>query len=326
MSMDSALLERVRTALAGTAEAPSPARVAAALRSEGAVLGDAAVLEVTEALRAEISGAGPLDALLRQPGVTDVLVNGPRDVWIDRGQGLERVSARLHDESSVRQLAGRLAAAAGRRLDDAVPYVDARLPGGVRLHAVLPPVAPEGTVISLRVASRRTFGMPDLVAAGTVPRELEPWLTALVQARLAFLVTGGTASGKTTVLSALLGLCDPGERIVLVEDAGELRPDHPHVVRLEARPANVEGAGRIGLDVLVRQALRMRPDRIVVGEVRGAEMVDLSSCRLRNPGVDRRSDAVATQKSGSLGDRVCKIIRARSSMSSPVALCSFAAR
>ncbi|TDD94760.1 TadA family conjugal transfer-associated ATPase [Jiangella asiatica] len=275
MRLDDVLLDRVRTSLVLAAEPPSPARVAAALRAEGAVLGDAAVLEVTEALRAEISGAGPLDPLLREPGVTDVLVNGPAEVWVDRGDGLVRAPVRFRDEAAVRRLAGRLAAGAGRRLDDAVPYVDARLPGGARLHAVLPPVAPDGTVISLRVPSHRSFGLSDLVAAGTVPARLEPWLVGVVRARLAFLIAGGTGTGKTTILGALLGRCDPAERVVLVEDAGELRPDHPHVVRLEARSANVEGAGRIGLDVLVRQALRMRPDRIVVGEVRGAEVVDL---------------------------------------------------
>lgn len=275
MKFDETLLDRIRGTLAQNAEAPTPARVAALLRSEGAVLGDAAVLEVTEALRAEIIGAGPLDPLLRRPGVTDVLVNAPDEVWIDDGDGLRREPVRFRDETAVRRLAVRLAASAGRRLDDAVPYVDARLAGGVRLHAVVPPVAPDGTVISLRVPSGRALSLGDLVAAGTVPSSLEPWLTALVRARLAFLITGRTGCGKTTVLEALLGVCDPRERIVLVEDAGELRPDHPHVVRLEARAANVEGAGRIGLDVLVRQALRMRPDRIVVGEVRGAEVVDL---------------------------------------------------
>ncbi len=273
--VDEPLLERVRATLANAAESPTPSRVAAALRTEGAVLGDAAVLEITESLRAEISGAGPLDSLLRKPGVTDVLVNAPDRVYIDRGRGLERSSVRFRDEAAVRRLAGRLAGSAGRRLDDAVPFVDARLPGGVRFHAVLPPVAPDGTAISLRVLPELTFDMAALRRAGAVAEALEPWLLAIVRARLAFLVTGGTGSGKTTILATLLGHCDPGERLVLVEDAGELRPDHPHVVRLEARAANVEGVGRVGLDDLVRQALRMRPDRLVVGEVRGAEVVDL---------------------------------------------------
>ncbi|WP_166344931.1 TadA family conjugal transfer-associated ATPase [Phytoactinopolyspora limicola] len=267
------LLDQVRARLAASAEEVTPARVAAALRTAGATLGDAAVLEVTDSLRAEISGAGPLEPFLHDSSVTDVLVNGTEGTWVDRGHGPERVSVRFRDPPAVRRLAQRLAAAAGRRLDDAVPFVDARLPSGVRLHAVLPPIAPHGPLISLRVPARITFGLDELVTRGSVPGELAPWLRAIVQARLAFLVTGGTGTGKTTVLQSLLSQADHRERIVLVEDSGELRPDHPHVVRLEGRSANVEGAGHVGLDDLVRQALRMRPDRLVVGEVRGQEMV-----------------------------------------------------
>ncbi|MFW5899335.1 MAG: TadA family conjugal transfer-associated ATPase [Jiangellaceae bacterium] len=273
--VDQRLVERVRNALAGTPGPPTASRVATALQAEGAILGDAAVLEVTARLRAEIAGAGPLEELLREPGVTDVVVNGPDEVWVDRGRGLERVAVPLGDEASLRRLAQRLAASAGRRLDEAVPFVDARLDGGVRLHAVLPPVAPDGTLVSLRVPSPHAFGFGDLVACGSVPAELAPWLTAVVRAKLAFLVTGGTGTGKTTVLGAMLSQADPGERVVLVEDSCELRPALPHVVRLEARPPNVEGSGRVGLDELVRQALRMRPDRLVVGEVRGPEVIDM---------------------------------------------------
>jgi pilus assembly protein CpaF len=272
---DSGLIERVRSSLAAEAGAPTAARVAAALRNEGAVLDDTAVLEVTELMRSEMTGAGPLDVLLRKPGVTDVLVNGPDEIWVDHGGSLERSSLSLGAEPAVRRLAQRLAASAGRRLDDAIPFVDARLPGGVRLHAVLPPISPAGTLICLRVTAPTSFGMDDLVAAGSVPETLVPVLVALVRSKAAFLVTGGTGSGKTTVLAALLGRADPGERVVLVEDSGELRPPLPHVVRLEARPPNVEGSGRVDLADLVRQALRMRPDRLVVGEVRGAEVVDL---------------------------------------------------
>ncbi|HEU4542096.1 MAG TPA: TadA family conjugal transfer-associated ATPase [Jiangellaceae bacterium] len=277
MRVDHELVERVRTSLTATPNGPTASQVAAALRAEGTVLGDAAVLDVTARLRAEISGAGPLETLLREPGVTDVLVNGPGDVWVDRGDGLERVPLELGDEADVRRLAQRLAASASRRLDDAMPYVDARLADGVRLHAVLPPISPHGTVISLRVPAGHVFSLNELVAAGSVGPELAAWLQAIVRSRLAFLVSGGTGTGKTTVLGALLSLADPAERVVLVEDSGELRPALPHVVRLEARPPNVEGAGRVGLDELVRQALRMRPDRLVVGEVRGREVVDLLS-------------------------------------------------
>jgi pilus assembly protein CpaF len=275
MSTDPGLIERVRSSLAAEPGVPSPARVAAALRSAGAVLGDTAVLEVTQLVRSEIAGAGPLETLLRRPGVTDVLVNGPSEIWVDHGAGLERSSVSLGDEPAVRRLAQRLAASAGRRLDDAIPFVDARLPGGVRLHAVLPPISPAGTLICLRVPATTSFGMDDLVRGGSVPELVVPVLVALVRSRSAFLVSGGTGSGKTTVLGTLLGTADPDERVVLVEDSSELSPALPHVVRLEARPPNVEGAGRVALADLVRQALRMRPDRLVVGEVRGAEVVDL---------------------------------------------------
>jgi pilus assembly protein CpaF len=274
--VDQVLLARVRDRLADTPGAPTPARVAAALRHEsGGLRGDAEVLDVLRALQSEIGGAGLLEPLLGDPLVTDVLVNGPDEVWVDRGEGLERSPLRFPDDASVRRLAVRLAAPTGRRLDDAQPWVDARLPNGVRLHAVLPPVAPGGTCLSLRVPRRTVFTLAELVDCGTLPPDGARLLEQLVLARRAFLVSGGTGTGKTTLLSALLSLVHPADRLLLVEDAGELAPDHPHVVRLEARPANVEGAGAVLLTDLVRQALRMRPDRLVVGEVRGAEVVDL---------------------------------------------------
>jgi pilus assembly protein CpaF len=182
---------------------------------------------------------------------------------------------RFADDGAFRRLAQRLAAGAGRRLDDASPYVDLRLADGSRFHAVLSPIARPGTTISLRVPRRRAFTLAELEATGTVPAEGVRLLRMIVERRLAFLVSGGTGSGKTTLLNALLSVADPCDRLVLVEDTTELRPDHPHVVGLEARPANVEGAGLVDLRTLVRQALRMRPDRLVVGEVRGAEVVDL---------------------------------------------------
>lgn len=272
--LDPTLVERVRRRVGAAGGLPTPARVAAALREEGGGLrGDAG--EVLAALADEIVGTGPLATLLADPDVTDVLVNGPREVWVDRGAGLERTGIRFADETAVRRLAQRLAAPTGRRLDDAQPWVDARLAEGIRLHAVLPPLAPGGTCLSLRVPRRTVFSMAELVEDGTLPPEGAELLTALVRARVAFVVTGGTGTGKTTLLSALLSLVDPAERLLLVEDASELRPAAPHVLRLEARPANVEGAGEVTLRDLVRQALRMRPDRLVVGEVRGSEVVDL---------------------------------------------------
>jgi len=275
MNVSADLLERVRGTLAAQGSEPTPARVAAALRADGSVFGDSTVLAVVAALRREALGAGPLDGLLSEPGITDILVNGANEVYVDRGSGLERVALRTGDESAVRRLATRLAAAAGRRLDDATPYVDVRLPDGTRFHAVLSPVAAPGTCLSLRVPSRKVFGLDDLVAAGSLPPGGASVLRDLLDARLAFLISGGTGTGKTTLLNSLLSLVDTSERLVVVEDASELRPDHPHVIRLEARPPNVEGTGEITLRELVRQALRMRPDRLVVGEVRGAEVVDL---------------------------------------------------
>ncbi|MER7464009.1 TadA family conjugal transfer-associated ATPase [Streptomyces sp. NPDC097981] len=273
--MSAVLLDAVRQRLAESGAEPTPARVAAALRAQGRLLGDAEVLGVAAELRSELVGAGPLETLLADPEVTDVLVAAPDRVWVDRGGGLELTGVTFADADAVRRLAQRLAAVAGRRLDDARPWVDARMPDGTRLHAVLPPVAVGSACLSLRVVRPRAFTLDELVEAGTLPPGGQRLLRDMVDARLSFLVSGGTGTGKTTLLSALLGLVGPGERIVLAEDSAELRPDHPHVVRLETRPANQEGAGLVTLADLVRQALRMRPDRLVVGEVRGAEVAHL---------------------------------------------------
>jgi pilus assembly protein CpaF len=271
-----ALLERVRARLALEPAAPTRAGVAALVREEaGGLLGDDDVLLAVRTAVDEFAGAGPLEPLLRAPGVTDVLVNGAEQVWVDRGAGLERTAVRFPDDDAVRRLAVRLAALAGRRLDDASPWVDAGLPDGTRLHAVLAPVSGSGTCLSLRVLRRCSLTLDELGGLGTLPGESGPLVRALVARRLAFLVTGGTGSGKTTLLSALLGAGDPADRLVLCEDAAELTPAHPHVVRLLTRPPNVEGVGQVTLRDLVRQALRMRPDRLVVGEVRGAEVTDL---------------------------------------------------
>jgi pilus assembly protein CpaF len=272
---DAVLVERVRAGLASRGAVVDAAQVAAVLREQGHVVGNATVFALVDALDRESAGAGPLEALLREPGVTDVLVNGPDAVFVDRGGGLEPASVGFADDGEVRRLAQRLAATGGRRLDDASPFVDVRLRDGCRLHAALAPVARPGTLLSLRVPARRVFTMAELVAAGALSPSAAGVLAGLVSSRTAFLVTGGTGTGKTTVLGALLSLVPAAERIVLVEDSAELRPDHPHVVALEARPPNVEGVGHIDLRDLVRQALRMRPDRLVVGEVRGAEVVDL---------------------------------------------------
>lgn len=273
--MREAELSDLQTRLASLGRAYTAPDVAAVLRAMGFVVTDASVREALAELRTHSTGAGPLEALLAEPGVSDVVVNGPREVYVDRGLGLEPARVSFVDDEQVRRLAIRLAAAAGRRLDDAAPFVDGRLPSGVRLHAVLAPVAAPGTCLSLRVPAQRSFSLADLVAAGSLPPDGARLLELVVASRVPFLISGGTGSGKTTLLAALLALVPPTERIVLVEDARELVPDHPHCVRLEGRPANGEGTGAITLTTLVRQALRMRPDRVVLGEVRGAELTDL---------------------------------------------------
>jgi pilus assembly protein CpaF len=272
--VDTELMERVRDALVASGQPPSAAHVASVLRDEGGVLGDAAVLEATDLLRSELLGAGPLEELLTTPGVTDVLVNGPGEIWVDSGVGLRLTDVRFPSAAAVRRLATRIATAGGRRLDEASPFVDLLLESGVRVHVALPPIAPGGPLISVRVPPRRALSLDDLVASGWAPASFVPWLSAVLTSRLGFLVTGGTGSGKTTVLSVLLSHVCPHERVLLVEDAGELQPRHPHVVRLQSRPANLEGAGAVTLRDLVRQGLRMRPDRIVIGEVRGTEVAD----------------------------------------------------
>jgi pilus assembly protein CpaF len=264
------LVERVRHRLA-----VSPAGLDDAVRSEsGGIVDDVVLAALRRDVGAELHGAGPLEPLLATPGVTDVLVNGPDAVWLDRGGGMERAAVRFAGEAAVRRLAQRLVAGAGGRLDDALPFADALLPDGTRVHAVLPPLA-EHTTISLRVLARRPHDLDGLARLGAMSPMVADVLRAVVAARLAFVISGGTGTGKTTLLGALLATVPPDERVLLIEDAPELVVAHPHIVRLVARGANVEGAGAVGLRELVRQALRMRPDRLVVGEFRGAEMIEL---------------------------------------------------
>ncbi|WP_157237058.1 TadA family conjugal transfer-associated ATPase [Promicromonospora sukumoe] len=270
-ALETALLDDVRARLA-TGRTGAGAAVRDAVRDSGRVLGSDALRDLERSARAELTGAGPLQPLLDAADVTDVLVNGPHDVWVERGAGLERVPVGLGSTADVRALAVRLAALGGQRLDDACPTVDARLPDGTRLHAVLEPLAESGALISLRVLRTRAFTIDELVVGRALPRQWAGLLRALVRRRANVLISGGTGSGKTTLLAALLSLVPDDERVVTVEEARELRPAHPHVVHLAARRANVEGAGAVDLADLVRNALRMRPDRIVLGECRGAEV------------------------------------------------------
>lgn len=279
---DEELLDRVRARLASDAAEPTAEVIAAAIRAEsGGVLGDTDLLAALRFLQTELTGAGKLEQLLAEPDIADILVAGPDDVWVDRGQGLRRAPITFADESSVRRLAGRLALGAGRRLDDAQPWVDGQLANigrrgyTVRLHAIIPPLAADGTCISLRVLRSATKNFDNLISSGAIPDEVVGVLREMLRARLAFLIVGGTGSGKTTLLNALVGEMNPAQRVLCVEDASELAPQHPQVVRLVARAPNVEGVGEVPVRALVRQALRMRPDRIIVGEVRGAEVIDL---------------------------------------------------
>ena len=244
------------------ADAPALAR---RIREEAGVISDVDVLAVLRSLRHDTVGLGPLEPLLARPGVTDVVVNGPRSVFVERGQGLERASLTFADEAEVRRLATRMVIGAGDR-DDA---------SAGRIHAVLAPPAVGGTCLSVRVLRQAQTSLDALVAGGSVPREIGERLRRLVERRVSFLVIGGTGSGKTTLLSALLGQAAATERLLIIEDTAELAPAHPHVVSLVSRRANAEGRGELTMSTLLRQALRMRPDRIVVGEIRGAEVVDL---------------------------------------------------
>ncbi|MDQ1691520.1 MAG: pilus assembly protein CpaF [Pseudonocardiales bacterium] len=300
MVMSPPLLERVRLRMA--ADSASPDLGALTLRESELVVDSGALAELSGQLSAELRGAGPLEELLALPGVTDVLVNAPEEIWFDRGSGFERSTVQFASDSAVRVLAVRLAAQAGRRLDDAAPFVDASLPDGTRLHAILPPLVDHPT-LSLRVLSRRRLTMEDLVRAGLLSAAMAEVLQALVSARMTLLISGGTGAGKTTLLAALLSTVAPTERIVTIEDAPELAVDHPHVVGLHARSANIEQAGAVGLRELVRQSLRMRADRLVVGEFRGAEIVELLAAL--NTG---HSGGAATVHANSMGDVPARLV------------------
>ena len=273
--LDASLVAEVRKTLLDKPGPVTTAAVAEAVQRTGRVLGSSALLELVTRLSAQLSGAGPLQSVLEVPGTTDVFVNGPREIFADTGDGPQLLDLSLGSEDEVRSLAVRLAALGGRRLDDASPYVDVRLPDGVRMNAIVPPISAETTTISFRVPKRSGFPFAQLCAEGFVPDEISPLLAEAVEARANILISGGTGTGKTALLGALLSQVGADQRIVIVEDSRELIVTHPHVVQLAARQANVEGGGEVTLTDLVRNALRMRPDRLVVGECRGAEVRDM---------------------------------------------------
>ncbi len=223
---------------------------------------------------AEVRGLGPLEPLFADPTVSDILINGAEDVWVDRFGRLERTRVRFDNESHLRGLLARLVSSHGRHLDEGSPCVDVRLGDGSRLHAVIPPLSPV-TVVSIRLLRTVPFRLEELYEAGTLTPAMGELLAAVVCTGLNVVISGGAASGKTTLLSVLAGFIPPAERVVTIEETAELRLDHPHVVALEARLPNIEGRGEVTLRTLVRNALRMRPDRIIIGEVRGPEVFDM---------------------------------------------------
>ncbi len=273
--VDAHLLEVVRRRVLSQKGPVTELALAAAVRESGRVLGAAGSLVAMERISAELNGLGPLQGLTKDPAVTDIFVNAPDSVWQDRGAGPERVAARFSSESELRALAVRLVASGGRRLDESSPCVDVKLAAGYRIHAVLPPISTAGTLLSIRIKHKTMLTLEQMVAAGSMDPLFAQLLTVIVERRLNFLISGATGAGKTTLLSTLLSLCPPNERLVLIEDAAELEPAHPHVVTLEARHENAEGAGTVDLAELVRQALRMNPGRLIVGECRGSEVREL---------------------------------------------------
>ena len=222
----------------------------------------------------ETSGLGILESLLSNTNITDILVNGHKEVWIDQGQGLEKIKLTFLNEENVRSLAQRLALSTGRRLDQSQPYVDAQLSKTIRLHAVLSPIANPGTVISLRIHRPQILSLDELVINKTITTSQKDFLNQIIKVKKSFVICGGTGSGKTTLLNSLLSKVNRNQRILIIEDSRELNPQHPHVVSLEGRPANIEGMGLITMKDLIKQSLRMRADRLIIGEVRGAEVID----------------------------------------------------
>jgi pilus assembly protein CpaF len=271
------LIERRRTAAAAGAD-PGAAiddEVRELVAEDAALLGADDREAVIAAILRDTVGLGPLEDLLADPAVEEVMVNGADRVYVERNGRIERTDARFADEEELRNAIERILAPLGRRVDELSPMVDARLADGSRVHVVIPPLAVGGPSLSIRRFGIRRPGPRELLQSGSLTSEQHRILAEAVAGRRSILVSGGTGSGKTTLLNALSSFIDPGERVVTIEDAAELRLQQPHVVRLESRPAGVEGRGEVTIRDLLRNALRMRPDRIVIGEVRGPEALDL---------------------------------------------------
>ncbi len=245
------------------------------LAERGIVLNREELRDLVTLLIDDMLGLGPLQPLLADDSVNDIMANGPKSIWVERHGKLEKTRARFRDQAHMMAVISRIVTAVGRRVDEASPLVDARLPDGSRVNIIIPPLALDGPAISIRKFARRTIDLDRMAAQGNMSREMATLLKIAARIRLNILVSGGTGSGKTTLLNALSQMIAPDERIVTIEDAAELQLQQPHVVRLETRPPNLEGRGEITIRDLVKNALRMRPDRIIVGEIRGAEAIDM---------------------------------------------------
>ncbi|HEY0996087.1 MAG TPA: CpaF family protein, partial [Gemmatimonadaceae bacterium] len=244
------------------------------LREESTPLAQSEREEIVEQIVYEITGLGPLEPFFRDPTITDILVNSARHIYVEKGGRLQRVNAAFRNDAHVLTVIDRIVSRVGRRVDESSPMVDARLPDGSRVNAIIPPLALDGPVLSIRRFGAE-LAMDQLIARGAITRRMATLLAACVHARLNVLISGGTGSGKTTLLNALSSFIPAQERVITIEDAAELQLQQEHVVRLETRPPNVEGRGEVIARDLVRNALRMRPNRIIIGEVRGAEAVDM---------------------------------------------------
>lgn len=245
------------------------------LRTEGTVLQPNSLDTLVGSIQDEILGLGPIEPLMADPQVTDILVNGPEVVYVEKGGHLLRTPARFSNAEHLMSIIERIVSRVGRRVDESSPMVDARLPDGSRVNAIIPPLAIDGPMLSIRRFGRKAMGMAELIERRSLTPAMSQLIEALVKTRINFLISGGAGSGKTTLLNVMSGYISETERIITIEDAAELRLQQPHVVRLETRPPNIEGRGEINQRALVRNCLRMRPDRIIIGEVRGPEVLDM---------------------------------------------------
>lgn len=275
------VLREYRDLLTGAREDPQRRRqlktaVSKILLDENFVLQRLARETLAEAVVSEIVGFGPLDSLLGDPSVTEIMVNGPGVVFVERGGKLEKTDLAFRNDRHLEEIVSRIVAPLGRRIDQSTPYVDARLPDGSRVNVIMPPLSLKGATVTVRKFHGQPLTADDLVATGSLTPEMAEFLRLCVRSRFNLIVSGGTGSGKTTLLNVLCDFIDgETERIITIEDSAELRLPHEHVVSLESRPANIEGRGEVTIRQLLKNALRMRPDRIIIGEVRGGEAFDL---------------------------------------------------